>query len=168
MTGNIDSLIVNFADVQQELDRFLKENKGNIDSSLGELQWLVQMLHGKRTELARTLCSLPAGVAPYFQTTSWGEWFNVRVIRITVKDSEGKTLVSQGENSLERATRKAQHPYTCGTVVPGTGVNPNEGQDGSPIPGLPDIPPGLPGTDSSGFTGLDGFLQSVLQGVKHA
>lgn len=168
MTDNINSLIVNFADVQQELDRFLKENRGNIDSSLGELQWLVRLLHGHRAELARTLCSLPSGVAPYFQTTSWGEWFNVRVVRITVKDNTGKTLVSQGENSLERDQSKAQRPYTCGTAVPGTGVNPNEGQDGTIVPGIPDVPVGLPGTDSSGFTGLGGFLQGVLEGVKRA
>jgi phospholipid/cholesterol/gamma-HCH transport system substrate-binding protein len=168
MTDNIDSLIVNFAQVQQELDRFLKDNRGNIDSSLGELKWLTQLLHGQRAQLARTLCSLPSGVAPYFQTTSWGEWFNVRVIRFTIKDKEGKAIVSQGENSLERDPGKAQRPYTCGTAVPGTGVNPNEGQDGNPIPGIPDIPAGLPGTDSSGFTGLGGFLKSVLQGVKHA
>lgn len=168
MTDNLNSLIVNFADVQQELDRFLKDNRGNIDSSLGELQWLVKLLQGKRTELARTLCSLPAGVAPYFQTTSWGEWFNVRVVRITVKDSSGKSLVSQGENSLERDQGKAQRPYSCGVATPGTGVNPDEGQSGSGLPGLPEIPAGLPGTDSSGFTGLDGFLQSILQGVKHA
>jgi len=167
MTSNIDSLVVNFAQVQQELDRFLKENRGNIDSSLGQLEWLVQLLHSKRTELARTLCSLPAGVAPYFQTTSWGEWFNVRVIRVTIKDNKDRTLVSEGETPQERGNTSPK-PYTCGTVVPGSGVNPNEGQDGSPIPGIPGIPSGLPGTDSSGFTGLGGFVQSVLQGVKHA
>jgi phospholipid/cholesterol/gamma-HCH transport system substrate-binding protein len=171
MTGNIDSLVVNFAQVQQELDKFLKQNRGNIDSSLGQLQWLTQLLHSKRSELARTLCSLPAGVAPYFQTTSWGEWFNVRVIRITLKDKNDKTLFSAGETPQERGDTHAQHPYTCGTVVPGTGVNPNEGQGGAGgigVPGVPGIPAGLPGTDSSGFTGLGGFLQSVLQGVKHA
>jgi phospholipid/cholesterol/gamma-HCH transport system substrate-binding protein len=171
MTQNINSLIVNFAQVQQELDRFLKENRGNIDSSLGQLQWLTQLLHSKRAELARTLCTLPAGVAPYFQTTSWGEWFNVRVIRFTIKDSNDKAIVSQGETPQERGDARAQHPYTCGTAVPGTGVNPDEGQgDGTVpgVPGIPDIPAGLPGTDSSGFTGLGGFLQSVLQGVKRA
>ncbi|HXJ63871.1 MAG TPA: MCE family protein [Actinomycetota bacterium] len=176
MTGNIDSLIVNFAKVQQELDRFLKENRGNIDSSLGQLQWLVQLLHSKRAELAQTLCSLPAGVAPYFQTTSWGEWFNVRVIRITLKDNQDNTLVSQGETPQERGDTSAGKPYTCGTTVPGTGVNPDEGQNGPGLPGVPGLPgtpgvpgaPGLPGTDSAGFTGLGGFLQSVLQGVKHA
>jgi phospholipid/cholesterol/gamma-HCH transport system substrate-binding protein len=168
MTGNIDSLVVNFAQVQQELDKFLKENRGNIDSSLGQLKWLTGLLASKRGQLAQTLCSLPAGVAPYFQTTSWGEWFNVRVIRITVKDSHDNTLVSAGETPQERGDTKAQRPYTCGTAVPGQGVNPNEGQGGPGGIGVPGIPTGLPGTDSSGFTGLGGFLQSILQGVKHA
>ena len=168
MTGNIDSLVVNFAQVQQELDKFLKQNRGNIDSSLSQLEWLTRLLASKRGELAQTLCSLPAGVAPYFQTTSWGEWFNVRVIRITVKDSHDNTLVSAGETPQERGDSKAQRPYTCGTAVPAQGVNPNEGQGGPGGIGVPGIPNGLPGTDSSGFTGLGGFLQSILQGVKHA
>jgi phospholipid/cholesterol/gamma-HCH transport system substrate-binding protein len=168
MTGNIDSLIVNFARVQQELDRFLKENRGNIDSSLGQLAWVTRLLASKRGELARTLCSLPAGVSPYFQTTSWGEWFNVRVIRITLKDSHDNTLFSAGEAPQERGDTKAQRPYTCGSVIPGEGSNPNEGQGGPGGIGVPGIPGGLPGTDSSGFTGLGGFLQGVLQGVKHA
>jgi phospholipid/cholesterol/gamma-HCH transport system substrate-binding protein len=178
MTGNIDSLVVNFARVQQQLDKFLKQNRGNIDSSLGQLNWLVQLLASKRAELAQTLCSLPAGVAPYFQTTSWGQWFNVRVIRITLKTNKDQTLFSQGETPQERGDTSAGNPYTCGTGVPGTGVNPNEGQDsGLPgVPGVPGVPgtqgvpgvPGVPGTDSSGFTGLGGFLQSVLQGVRHA
>ena len=90
------------------------------------------------------------------------------MIRLTIKDKNDKAIVSQGENSLERDGGKAQRPYTCGTVVPGTGVNPDEGQNGSGLPGIPDIPVGLPGTDSSGFTGLGGFLDSVLQGVKRA
>jgi phospholipid/cholesterol/gamma-HCH transport system substrate-binding protein len=161
MTSNIDSLIVNFAQVQQQLDRLLKQNRGNIDASIGELEVLTRLLQGDRGKLAQTLCSLPAGVAGYFQTTSWGQWFNVRIIRFTLKDKSDHTLLSQGETSQQRGGT-AQRPYTCGEAVPGTGVNPNEGQGG------PGLPAGLPAPGSSGFTGLGGFVQNVLHGVKHA
>jgi len=161
MTGDIDSLVVNFAKVQQQLDRLLKDNRGDIDASLGQLKLLVQLLQGKRAELAQTLCSLPAGVAPYFQTTSWGEWFNVRIVRFTIKDSTGRTLVSQGETDNQRSGDSAK-PYTCGVGVPGTGVNPDEN---GPIGSLPAVGGAV---DSSGFTGLGGFLQTILQAVKHA
>src|SRR5262249_29775768 len=153
-----------FARVQQELDKFLKENRGNIDSSLGQLEWLGQLLHGKRAELARTLCSLPAGGAPSFQTPSWGGWVNVRAIPVTLKDQHDRTLISEGETPQERGDAAAPKPYTCGTGVPGTGVNPNEGQSGSGPPGLPSAPgtPAAPGTDAAGFTNVGGFLQNVL------
>src|SRR5205814_5238802 len=81
MTSDIDSLVVNFAQVQQQLDRLLKDNRGSIDVSLSELEVLTRLLQGSRGQLARTLCSLPAGVSGYFQTTSWGQWFNVRIVR---------------------------------------------------------------------------------------
>jgi phospholipid/cholesterol/gamma-HCH transport system substrate-binding protein len=167
MTGDLDSLIVNFAQVQQQLDRLLKNNRGNIDSALLELRFLTRLLQGNKAQLAQTLCSLPAGVTPYFQTTSWGEWFNVRVIRFTIKDKNDRTLFSQGETAQEHGGT-TQRPYSCGTGVPGTGVNPNEGQDGGGVPGVPGVPGVLPGGGSSGFTGLGGFVKSVLQGAKHA
>ena len=170
MTSSIDSLIVNFADVQQQLDRLLRDNHGNIDASLSELETLVRLLHAHRGELARTLCTLPAGIAPYFQTTSWGEWFNVRVIRFTLKDKSGNTMFAQGETSQQRGG-SAQRPYTCGVGVPGTKVNPDEtGQVGTGGPTGPSTLPRLPGSapDSSGFTGLGGFVKSVLQGVRRA
>jgi phospholipid/cholesterol/gamma-HCH transport system substrate-binding protein len=161
MTSNIDSLIVNFAQVQQQLDRLLKDNRGNIDASLQELEVLTRLLQGSRGQLSQTLCSLPAGLAGYFQTTSWGQWFNVRIVRFTLKDQNDRTLFSSGETSQERGGTSAK-PYTCGTGVPGTGVNPNEGQGGGPVPA------GVPSSGSNGFTGLGGFVQNVLGGAKHA
>jgi phospholipid/cholesterol/gamma-HCH transport system substrate-binding protein len=172
MTSNIDSLIVNFAQVQQQLDRLLKQNRGNIDASVGELEALTRLLQGDRSKLAETLCSLPAGVSGYFQTTSWGQWFNVRIVRFTLKDKNDRTLISQGETPQERGST-SQRPYTCGASVPGTGVNPNEGQSGPGLPagpagssGLPSS--GLPASGDSGFTGLGGFVKSVIGGVRHA
>ncbi|MFL5798003.1 MAG: MlaD family protein [Actinomycetota bacterium] len=161
MTSNIDSLIVNFAQVQQQLDQLLKQNRGNIDASIGELEVLTRLLQGNKGKLGQTLCSLPAGVSGYFQTTSWGQWFNVRIVRFELKNKNDQTLLSEGETPQERGGT-AQHPYTCGTAVPGTGVNPNEGQGG------PGVPAGLPVGGSSGFTGLGGFVQNVLRGVKGA
>src|SRR5206468_10014791 len=67
MTSDIDSLIVNFAQVQQQLDRLLKQNRGNIDATIGEFEVLTRLLQGDRGKLAETLCSLPAGLSGYFQ-----------------------------------------------------------------------------------------------------
>jgi phospholipid/cholesterol/gamma-HCH transport system substrate-binding protein len=97
MTEEINSLVVNFAAVQQEMDRLLEENRGNIDASISNLNSVARTLAQRRGALERTLCSLPAGVHPYDQTSSWGEWFNVRIVRFVVKDDQGNIIASQGE-----------------------------------------------------------------------
>ena len=85
MVGDIESLVVNFADVQQLLDQLLKRNRSNIDVSLQSLNAVLGTLAQHRRQLEHTLCSLPAGISPYFQTTSWGEWFNVRITAVVLK-----------------------------------------------------------------------------------
>src|SRR5207302_2947203 len=92
MTPDLNSFITNFADVQSKLDDLLRTNHSNIDFDLRALQTVVDLLSRNKGSLERTLCSLPAGVTPYFQTTSWGEWFNVRVTKIQIKSNTDQTL----------------------------------------------------------------------------
>ena len=47
------------------------------------------------------LAFLPLGVAGYFQTTSWGEWFNVRVTRAVVKDQNSKIIADANEQDSQ-------------------------------------------------------------------
>ncbi|HEX8099127.1 MAG TPA: hypothetical protein VF660_02870, partial [Actinomycetota bacterium] len=127
--GDIDSLIVNLADVQRLLDRMLKQNRGNIDATLRSLNSILGALVSNRRALENTLCTLPAGVSPYMQTTSWGEWFNVRIVTVVFKDQNGKVISQASE---DRAG-KAQPPYTeCGkfgTIVSGGGGSGGGGGD---------------------------------------
>jgi hypothetical protein len=44
------------------------------------------------------LRSTPGGVSNYFQTTAWGEWFNVRIVELVLQDGESNDLVRQREN----------------------------------------------------------------------
>lgn len=137
MTGDLDSLIVNFADVQKQLDQLLKRNHGNIDASLSELNVVLATLGHNASNLENTLCTLPAGVAPYFQTTSWGEWFNVRVVEFTLKDRHGKVLFSGKENSLNRSNEPASPAYTScagGGSTTGPGGPGGGGPKPSPSP----------------------------------
>jgi phospholipid/cholesterol/gamma-HCH transport system substrate-binding protein len=100
MTGDINSLITNFAIVQKELEKLLKDNRSNIDYDIGALGSVASNLVRNRANLEKTLCTLPAGLAGYFQTTSWGEWFNVRITEFTVKqppNGAGTPLVDQKE-----------------------------------------------------------------------
>ena len=102
MTDDINSLVVNFAVVQEELDSLQRDSRADIEASLVHLAGVAGNLARNREALERTLCSLPTGVAPYFQTTSWGEWFNVRIIEIVVKDNQGNIISRQQEGQENR------------------------------------------------------------------
>lgn len=111
MTDEINSLLTKFAVVQDEMARLLTENRGNIDATISNLNAVARTLALNRKNLSRTLCTLPAGVMPYDQTSSWGEWFNVRIVELVFKDQHGNIVSSQSE---EPVAGKVPPPYTCG------------------------------------------------------
>jgi phospholipid/cholesterol/gamma-HCH transport system substrate-binding protein len=100
MTDEINALVVSFAAVQEEMDRLLEDNRGNIDASLADLDMVTRTVARNRRRLERTLCTLPQGVYPYAETSSWGERFNVRIGELVVKDSEGNIIASAAEEEL--------------------------------------------------------------------
>jgi hypothetical protein len=59
---------------------------------------VTSILASNQKNLARTLRSTPGGVANYFQTTAWGEWFNVRLVELVLQDGESNDLVRVREN----------------------------------------------------------------------
>jgi phospholipid/cholesterol/gamma-HCH transport system substrate-binding protein len=116
VTDQVNQLITNFADVQQQLDRVLVQNRSNIDGTISNLNSVAQTLDLNKTNLEHTLCSLPAGVAPYYQTTTWGQWFNVRVTQILFKDTNGQVISTAGDEGNRGAT--SGKVYACGPWTP--------------------------------------------------
>ncbi|MGH2723545.1 MAG: MCE family protein [Actinomycetota bacterium] len=102
MTDTVNSLVENFAVVQGELNRLLRENRSVIDEDVRFLDSVLSNLARNRNRLSRTLCSLPPGILPYDKTSSWGEWFNVRIVEFVVKDEEGAIIASAGELDEQR------------------------------------------------------------------
>ena len=100
-TDDINSLVTNFAEVQQQLDRLMSNNASNIDGTISGLKEVVEVINDNRKNLERTVETLPLGVAGYFQTTSWGEWFNVRVVRAFVKDRNSKIVADAKEDDSQ-------------------------------------------------------------------
>ena len=119
MTDAINSLLVNFSVVQEELDELLSENRGNIDATLSGLLDISRLLKDNRYALERTLCTLPAGIVSYDQTSSWGEWFNVRIVEFVVKDEQSREIASFGELDEQRGDRDPRPVAVCprGAVV---------------------------------------------------
>ena len=97
-TDDVNQLVTNFADVQDQLDELLATSSSNIDATIGSLDSVSSTLSSNQKNLARTLRSTPGGVSNYFQTTAWGEWFNVRIVELVLQDGESNDLVRQREN----------------------------------------------------------------------
>lgn len=104
-TGDINSLVVNLADVQSQLDTLLKTSRTNIDASIDGLDVVADTLADNKKNLSKTLATAPRGLANYFQTTAWGEWFNVRIIEIVLQDRNSNDIVRQGELSNQHGDR---------------------------------------------------------------
>jgi phospholipid/cholesterol/gamma-HCH transport system substrate-binding protein len=157
MTGDIDSVVTNFADVQQQLDRLLRDNQQNIDVSLSDLSSVLANLDRNKGNLARTLCTLPAGLMGYFDTTSWGEWFNVRIIAFSLRNRQSQVVGGASEQPNQSA--KARPTFTCGGGRAQVGSPPATG------PGLggQGAPSGPGSGGAPGFQNLDAFLQFILQ-----
>jgi phospholipid/cholesterol/gamma-HCH transport system substrate-binding protein len=159
MTGDINSFIVNFAQVQTQLDKLLRENRGHIDGSIANLEAVATLLAGHKGGLAQTLCTLPAGVSGYWQTTSWGEWFNVRIVKVVLKDQEGNVVGGAEEDPGNR--EPAEPPYQCENFK---GKGQAEESSGAGAAGA--APP--VGTGAGGFDTLGDFIGFVLEGSGHA
>lgn len=113
-TDELNSVISDFAVVQQELDRLLKNNAEVIDATITDANRVAKTLALNKGNLARTLCTLPVGVANYFQTSSWGEYFNVRIVEVIVRDEQSRTVVDEAEQPNQRGDRSLPAFPQCG------------------------------------------------------
>lgn len=149
---DVNSLVSDFAVVQRELDDIVTENAGNIDSTIAGLDTLTGTLASHRKNLAETLKTLPLGVVSYQQTSSWGEFFNVRIIRATVQDRDSE-IVAQADE------QESQHGDEGGTPEEGDGAGDGypENEDGEDT--SEDDPRSRRGSESIGS-----FLRFVLLG----
>ena len=113
-TDELNSVISDFAVVQQELDRLLKNNSDVIDATITDANSVARTLALNKRNLAQTLCTLPVGVANYFQTSSWGEYFNVRIVEVIVKDENDRTIVNEAEQPNQRGDKSLPAFPSCG------------------------------------------------------
>jgi phospholipid/cholesterol/gamma-HCH transport system substrate-binding protein len=75
---SLNSLITDFGDVQDRLERLLRENRGDLDGTIDDLRVIADSLAAHDADLEGALATLPEGVAPYHLISSTGQWFGVR------------------------------------------------------------------------------------------
>lgn len=75
--GLLDETIGNLGTVQHELAQLLSRNSGNLDTLIASLRTVTNELDKHRSEFAASLHTLPEGLAPYQQISSYGQWFQI-------------------------------------------------------------------------------------------
>lgn len=115
-TDDINTFVTDFARVQNQLDELVTDSADDFDATIASLRTVTQVLANNKNKLDDVLHTLPLGIAGYFQTSSWGEWFNVRITKILVKDQESSILVEQNEADN-------QHSDKGGSPAVGQGAN---------------------------------------------
>ena len=104
-TKDINSLVSDFAVVQEQLNGLAERNSENIDATLADLNTVAKVLADNREGLGYTLRTLPLGVAGYFQTSSWGEWFNVRLVAVQFRDTQSNIIADEREEEQQRGQK---------------------------------------------------------------
>lgn len=148
-TGDLNTVLSDFSVVQRHLNQLVTDNRENIDVTLSDLSDVSRTLARNKEQLGQTLCTTPLGIAGYFQTTSWGEWFNVRVVEVLIQDSDSKTIVDQKETAQQRGDDAPPAATNCGSDK----YKPPANATGTE-PGIP------PGQVSEG---IDAILNFLLQ-----
>jgi phospholipid/cholesterol/gamma-HCH transport system substrate-binding protein len=76
----LDAMVVDLARVTGEFGGLLQANQSNLDSTIANLGAVARVIEAHQSELAKSLATLPQGLAPYEQVTSTGQWFNIQVL----------------------------------------------------------------------------------------
>lgn len=165
-TESINSFIVNLAEVQRQTERLLRENRENIDADISHLANVAQTLAANREDLHRTLCTLPTGVAPYHDTTAFGEWFNVRIVEFLVKSPDGEPI---GPSVGEQAVQRTSGPVEATLCPDGTPLQQafqfgrsSPTSPASATQAAPSDPKSVPAADPAG---LEPWLDSLVGGA---
>jgi phospholipid/cholesterol/gamma-HCH transport system substrate-binding protein len=76
----LDDVVGNLSLVATDLAGLIGNNHSTITSTIGNLQTVAADVQNNQQNLANSLSSLGAGLAPYIQISQWGQWFAVETI----------------------------------------------------------------------------------------
>lgn len=78
--GLLDSTVGNLGTAEKDLAGLLRRNSGHLDSLITNLKGIAADLDRHKGALAKSLHTLPAGLAPYQQMSSYGQWFEIDTV----------------------------------------------------------------------------------------
>lgn len=119
----LDSAVVDFAQLAGQFKTLISTNRGNLDAAINNLQSIANVLSQHHGDLQASLSTLSTGLAPYFQISSYGQWFQIRAVYLCLANE---------------TTCAADAPPVPG-LAPGSGLgggaSPATGASGAASPG---------------------------------
>jgi phospholipid/cholesterol/gamma-HCH transport system substrate-binding protein len=76
----LDEVVGNLSQVATDLANLIGNNHTTITSTIDNLQAVAADVQNNQQNLANSLSTLGAGLAPYIQISQWGQWFAVQTI----------------------------------------------------------------------------------------
>ena len=76
----LDSVVTNLGQVAGDLASLVGTNRSTLDSTVNNLQAVAQDVAGRQQDLAQSLATLGAGLTPYIQISSYGQWFQIQTV----------------------------------------------------------------------------------------
>jgi len=105
----LQGLVSNFAAVQGQLRQLLAEHRGDVDAAVNNLQTIAGVLGQHRADLEKSLATLSSGLAPYHLISSYGQWFQIRVVVAC--------LAQETNCSSETLVTDVIHPASAGKAA---------------------------------------------------
>ena len=76
----LDEVVGNLSQVATDLASLIGNNHSTITSTIDNLQAVAADVQTNQQNLASSLSTLGAGLAPYIQISQWGQWFAVQTV----------------------------------------------------------------------------------------
>jgi phospholipid/cholesterol/gamma-HCH transport system substrate-binding protein len=84
--ATLDAMVGDLASVTKDLGGLLASNKGTLDGTIANLDTVARTIERHEGNLAASLRTLPSGLAPYQQISSYGQWFDIQVVYSCMAD----------------------------------------------------------------------------------
>jgi phospholipid/cholesterol/gamma-HCH transport system substrate-binding protein len=140
----LGDVVVQFSEVQTQLNTLLSENRGDLDGTIEDLATIANVLREHRTDLDSALASLPTGLSPYHLQSAYGQWFQVRAVIVCLanqatcaEESPVGGAGAPGAPSLSDVIGFAQNGGAVPSPVPESGAP--TAPDAPEVPGLAEV-----------------------------
>lgn|GEM_PF-975776 len=146
----LDQTVANLGEVAGEVATLEGDTHGSLSSAIADLQAVSADIESHASQLSQGLSTLGAGLAPYTEISSYGQWFQIQTVY--------SCLANETVCTYYQATNAPAGAGPLG-APPASGLPTPAGSD-HPLGVLPAVPTGS-GSAAAPVPALGGFLQML-------